>query len=178
MPLGIRVSWNKNNDDTEEYGVWRRTENGEPSEITRVPQPEDDENPYYNDENIDIEDPTAPEVAVDQPTSTSSKVEVTTASTDASNPVYYYSIRAYDEAGNESPLCPEVSLQPSNAIDRYEWSLIDEADSSVVDSGTIDPSDPISSETELEEGSYHYEVKAVDLSENESETTSSDTFTV
>jgi len=179
MPLGIRISWNKNNDDTVEYGVWRRTESTELSEITRVPQPTDQTSPSYNDENIDIADPTAPGITINRPTTTSATVEITTVSTDAANPVYYYSIKSYDEAGNSSPLCPEVSLQPSNAIDRYEWTLINDADSSTVDSGVIDPLNPVSAETTLTAGeTYHYEVKAVDLDGNESTLTSSDPFTV
>jgi hypothetical protein len=178
MPLNIRLTWNKNTDDTTEYGVWRRQENTELSEVTRVAQPGDGSNPVYEDTNVDIADPSDPTIATNKPTATTSTLEITTPSEDAANPVYYYSIKAYDEAGNASPLCPEVSLQPSNAIDRYEWELVRESDTTVVDSGQIDPLNPISTESTLTEGnSYHYKAQAFDLDENTSNIVTSATFT-
>lgn len=178
MPLAIRITWNKNTDDTEEYGVWRRTEGESSTEIARVPQPSDETNPLYNDEDIDTEQPTGPtELSINKPTADTVNLSWAAAA-DPSNPTFYYQIRAYDDAGNYSPFCPEVSLQPSNAIDHYGWELITETDGSVVDSGTIDGSATQTPDITVTEGKdYHFQIKAVDLAGNVGPTQSSEVFT-
>ena len=178
MPLSIYITWNKNTDDTVEYGVWRRTATTEPSEIARVAQPGDASDPEFSDGDVDISSPTGPTgLTVNRPTTSEANLNWTAAA-DPDNPTYYYSIRAYDANNNHSPLSPEASLTPSNIIDQYEWELVDEADGTVVNSGTVAGDSLSTPDVAVTSGTtYHFNVQAVDLADNRGPVQTSSSFT-
>jgi|LSQX01.2.fsa_nt_gb hypothetical protein len=178
MSLGIRLTWKRSNDDTVEYGIWRRTYDTEAHEIARIAQTAAGENPFFEDMDVDIKPPIGPDgLTIECPTDSTVRLKWAEAA-DPANPTYYYSIRSYTADGGHSPFCPEVSLQPPNVIHYYEWALLDEADGDVVASGVVPGDEFETPEIEIEpDAEYRFEVAAYDRAGNAGEKKISEVFT-
>ena len=94
MSLGIRLTWKRSNDDTVEYGIWRRTYDTEAHEIARIAQTAAGENPFFEDMDVDIKPPIGPDgLTIECPTDSTVCLKWAEAA-DPANPTYYYSIRS------------------------------------------------------------------------------------
>ena len=106
MSLGIRLTWKRSNDDTVEYGIWRRTYDTEAHEIARIAQTAAGENPFFEDMDVDIKPPIGPDgLTIECPTDSTVCLKWAEAA-DPANPTYYYSIRSYTADGGHSPSVP------------------------------------------------------------------------
>lgn len=140
MSMSMRLSWDKNTDDTSAYEVSRMVgyEEDWVENYAVIPQPPYDTRVHWTDSNLELKKPSRPSSVWGKLTSKGIVHVQWGEPYGAPNRPHAYRVRSVHAAGSASEWSDPAELRPSSKIAKYEYQIKNKSTNVIVAEGFTD----------------------------------------